>query len=70
MFVQTYFQIMEHNINTRNNGALLRLPKIRTVAAKKGFYFNGAKSFNDLPLKVRNTDSVKEFKVLLNSHFN
>ena len=57
-------------MKTRNNEITLRLPKIQTVAAKKGFYFNGAKTFNKLPYYIRKADSIKEFKELLNSYFN
>ena len=53
-----------------NDEITLRLPKIQTVAAKKGFYFNGAKTFNKLPYYIRKADSIKEFKELLNSYFN
>ena len=60
---------MEHTISTRNNGVILRLPKVRTVTGKNGFYFAGAKLFNNLPSDIRKADSLKKFKEELNKHF-
>ena len=42
-----YFEIM--NNKTRNNGILIRLPKIRHESSKKSFFYYGAKCFSDLP---------------------
>ena len=54
-----YFEIM--NNKTRNNGILIRLPKIRLESRKKSFFYYGAKCFNDLPAQVRGAQNSKEF---------
>ena len=62
-----YFEIMENN--TRNKGKLLRLPYVKLESSKKSFRFNGAKEFNSLPLKLRDTLSVQDFKIYFNNIF-
>ena len=54
-----YFKIM--NSKTRNNGLLIRLPKIRLRSSKKSFCYYGEKCFNDLPAQVRGAQNSKEF---------
>ena len=54
-----YFEIM--NNKTRNNGILIRLPKIRHESSKKSFFYYGAKCFSDLPAQVRGAQNSKEF---------
>ena len=58
-FFQDYFQLMRNN--TRNNGQLIRIPKIRLESSKKAFFFYGATAFNDLPLETRSAQSLKDF---------
>ncbi len=48
-----YFDIIESKHATRKNKSLIRLPKVRLECAKKGFYFTGAKIFNELPIDIR-----------------
>ena len=50
---QNYFERLNHLHNIRNNNLSLKLPKVRTEFGRKGFYFLGAKAFNDFPLSVR-----------------
>lgn len=57
--LQNYFELMSNN--TRNKNALIRFPKVRLETCKKGFYFSGAKVFNELPLKVRTATTLTEF---------
>ena len=57
-----YFQIMNHQQNTRNNDYCLRLPKVKLKVTRKGFYFQGAMAFNKLPyLHVRQMNSIIHF---------
>ena len=64
-----YFDCINNPVQTRNNGFLVRLPKVRTESAKKGFYFVGAKTFNELPTNIRKAKNLKEFKYLINLYF-
>ena len=48
-----YFTYQEHCKNTRNNRYSVCLPQIRTEYARKGFFYMGAKTFNELPLTAR-----------------
>ena len=38
------------------------LPKINTEYARQGFFYMGAKLYNDLPTSVRSTGDGKDFK--------
>ena len=38
------------------------LPRIKTEYARKGFYYMGAKLYNDLPIDVRTAENKKDFK--------
>ena len=38
------------------------LPKVRTETARKSFYFNGSKLFNDIPNEMKDLNSVMIFK--------
>lgn len=44
-----YFQLMQHDKRTRNNNISIRLPPVKLEAAKRSFFFGGAKLFNSLP---------------------
>ena len=63
---RNYFEIITRSIHTRNNGNLIRLPKVKTEAARKSFSFVGGKSFNELPSRIRTAKHIKEFKKQLN----
>jgi len=52
-----YFQINEHNKNTRNKNILLTVPKIRLELARSGFFSMGAKLYNLLPREIRQSES-------------
>ena len=45
----------------RNKDILLRLPKAKLESFKKGFYFNGEKTSNELPRHVRAAKTINEF---------
>ena len=63
-----YFEVVSGRIKTRNQGLLIRLPKIKLEVARKGFYFMGAKYFNELPYNIRNADTLSVFKDRLNKY--
>ena len=60
-----YFSVKSGTVNTRNNGFLAQLPKIKLEAARASFYFQGAATFNALPLVLRKESDTKRFKRLL-----
>ena len=64
-----YFECIKHNVQTRNNEMMLRLPRVRTVVGQKGFYFDGAKIFNELPCNIRKQKTLKKFKDEINLYF-
>ena len=49
----SYFEVMKHSKNTRNNNLTLRLPAVKLEVAKHGFSYvgRGAKLFNGLSLE-------------------
>ena len=49
-----YFTKIEHNINTRNNGCSLKLPKAKLEFGGRSFAFQGALVYNTLPQHLRN----------------
>lgn len=50
-----------HEINTRNKNDL-RLPRVKTEAAKKSIYFEGVKIFNKLPSILKEEKNLQKFK--------
>ena len=56
--------------NTRNNDKLIRLPRVRLKFSKKSFRFTCAKIYNELPFKVRNASTLKDFNNVYNKMFN
>ena len=64
-----YFVIKDHGRETRNRGCLINLPPIKLEYARRGFYFMGAKLYNELPLNIRTAPSSEDFYKLLNLHF-
>ena len=53
---------------TRNNGYLIKLPIIKTEYARKGFFYMAAKTYNDLPLNIREADE-ESFLKLVKEHY-
>ena len=49
---QEYFEFNHQNKSTRNNGVLLKVPKVKLKMAKAGFFFMGGKYFNLLLLEI------------------
>ena len=53
---KTYFVMSNHELRTRNNRFMVKLPVVKLNIAKKSFYYAGAKIYNDLPLAIRRLD--------------
>ena len=66
---KSYLSLNYHEKTTRNNGKLIRVPKIRLEAARKSFYFQGASKYNKLPVYIRDTDYIVIFKNSIRTHF-
>ena len=66
---QNYFEVLNHKKNTRGNGITVKLPKVKHEACKKSFYFNGGKTFNELPRYIREQDTVKKFQHCLETYY-
>ena len=64
-----YFQIHEHNFNTRNKGYSVKIPKVKLEFARQSFYFLGAKIYNDMPIGIRQEQNYYKFLLLLSEHF-
>ena len=62
MFFKDYFKAFRTIHNTRGSGTNLMLAKVRTETARKSFYFNGSKLFNDIPNEMKDLNSVMIFK--------
>ena len=58
----SYVNKMEHKYSTRGNLLTLRLPSVRTKAAKKSFIFQGPACYNEVPADIRNLNSLTIFK--------
>ena len=65
---ENYFDVL-NNRNTRNRNCLIKLPKVKTEMGKRGFYFKGAKIYNDLPLYIRAVEGRSSFINKLNDIF-
>ena len=48
-----YFDVTKHGKQTRNNKCMIRLPRINLESSRTSLYYGGAKVFNNLPLKER-----------------
>ena len=48
-----YFKVLRTIHNTKESGQNLMLPKVRTETARKAFYFNGSKVFNNIPSQMK-----------------
>ena len=57
--------VRPHDYNLRNSDMKLNLPFPKTEYLKKSISFNGVKLWNDLPIEVRNAESLGIFNSLL-----
>lgn len=59
---KNYFEIKNSNVNTRNNGTMLIIPRIKLEAARASFYYQGATIFNNLPKGIRVENNFSSFR--------
>ena len=64
MFFKRLFKVFRTTHNTRERGQNLLPQKVKTETAKKYFYFNGSKLFNNIPSEMKDFKSVVIFKTL------
>ena len=67
---QDFFTVRAHKQNTRNNGFMLEVPKVKLQVVKSSFRSMGVKIYNDLPIQNCRTDSLLIFKDHIRNHFN
>ena len=53
-----YFELSNHTMNTRNRGYQVKLPRAKLYVAKKLFYYEGAKLYNEKTKILENLGSV------------
>ena len=56
------YERFDHKIQTRGNGCLLKIPKVRTKSGRKTTSHQGALIFNKLPANLRQEKSLLIFK--------
>ena len=66
MFFKDYFKVFRTIHNTRGSGHNLLLPKVRTETARKSFYFNGSKLFNNIASEMK--DSIVSCNNIFKTH--
>ena len=59
---ENYFEVIESKINTRNNGTLIRLPKVKLEVTRKSFFFQGGYEYNTLSREFRSEKKIKILK--------
>ena len=59
-----YFVVVHHK-NTRNNGLLLKVPRLKLEYARGSFYHTGSALYNELPRDIRSTPNLYQFKSML-----
>ena len=60
--MKNYFEINKHNLRTRNQGILVKVPKVKLEFGKKAFFSSGAKLYNTLSVDIRSTTDFSIFK--------
>ena len=61
-----YYKMKRTNVNTRNNGTKIEIPKIKLEIARKSTYYQGTIVFNELPITTRKENNFQTFKRNLN----
>ena len=62
IFLKIIFRFFRTVHNTRGSGHNLLLPKVITEMARKSFYFNGSKLFNNIASEMKDSKSAVIFK--------
>ena len=58
-----------YNYRTRNNNISLRLPLLRTEAARRSFWFQEPRCYYELPLEIRSFNSFVLFNCRLKEYY-
>ena len=64
-----HFEKVDHQKATRVNGRNLKIPKVKTESAKRGFYYSGVRIYNALPTHLKTERFYLPFKQGLKEHF-
>ena len=64
-----HFEKVDHQKAARANGRNLKIPKVKTESAKRGFYYSGVKIYNALPSHLKTERFYLPFKQGLKEHF-
>ena len=67
---ESYFEVIERKINTRNNGTLIRLLKVKPEVTRQSFFFQGGYEYNTLPREIRSEKNHKNFKAKIRKFYN
>ena len=67
--IVNYFEVMKHRIRTRNNGLLVKIPKVRLSSTQNSFYYAGSILYNKLPLHMREATNEEFLKMISNYSF-
>ena len=64
-----HFEKVGHQKATRVNGRNLKIPKVKTESAKRGFHYSGVRIYNALPTHLKTERFYLPFKQGLKEHF-
>ena len=64
-----HFEKVDHQKATRVNGRNLKIPKVKTESATRGFYYSGVRIYNALPTHLKTERFYLPFKQGLKEHF-
>ena len=67
---ENYSEVVESKKNTRNNGTLIRLPKLKLEVTRISFFFQGGYEYNTLPREIRSEKNHKNFKANIRKFYN
>ncbi len=63
-----HLQKFDHGKNTRGNGSLFLIPKVRCESGRKTLAFQGATMYNNLPSDIRNEKYLINYKRKIRTH--
>ena len=67
--VSGYFQVNNHDKDTRHKAILVKLPKVKLEFNRQAFRFAGAKIYDELLPQIRGEKDFKTFSLMLDKHF-
>ena len=67
---ENYFEVIESKIKTRNNGTLVRLPKVKLEVTHQSFFFQGGYEYNTSPRAIRSEKNHKNSKAKISKFHN